>query len=111
MMIHVDTSVKQVAVFLQGEPMSKQDLFTDCGTGFTIAFEQARESHPNLARKWMENGYMKIVLKCPTKEKFDEIYSKVLANNYPNATTDRILVIGPIESDNLDAVTGDLKLL
>jgi peptidyl-tRNA hydrolase len=109
--MYVDSNVKQVAIILQGEPMSKQELFKECGTGFTIAFEQSRKTHPTIARKWMENGYMKIVLKCPTQEKFDEIYSKVITNNFPNTINDRILVVGPIESDKIDSITGELKLL
>lgn len=110
-MINVDTSVKQVAVFLQGEPISKQDLYKDCGYGFTVAFEKARETHPTWARRWLENGYMKVVLKCPDRETFDEIFSKVIAQHLPFATTDRILVIGPVDSDVIDDITGKLKLL
>ena len=110
-MINVDIGVKQVAIVKQGEPITKQQLCIDCGYGFTNAFEKARETHPTWAVKWMENGYMKIVLKCPNQEEYDRVFSKVISNNLPFATTNRILVIGPMESGVIDEITGNLKLL
>ncbi len=109
----VDITVKQVIVFLQCEPIPKQLFLTECATAFLFAQERAQETHKGWWEKWMNGGYMKVVLKCSNQEKFDEIFSKVVENHLPFATTlnGRILAIGCAPSNEIDKLTSELKLL
>lgn len=110
-MISVDTSIKQVAIVLQGEPMTKQKLCVECGTAFWNSYSKALDTHKGWAEKWINGGYMKIVLKCKDTETYDNIFDKTVTKHLPFATSDRILVIGPAPSEVIDEITGDLKLL
>lgn len=111
-MMIIDPTVKQVAIILQGSPMSKQDLCVGCGTAFTMAQEKAQETHHGWWERWMRGGHMKIVLKCPTQELYDSIFSKAVTNHLPFATFgNRIMVIGCAPSAEIDKLTYMLKLL
>ncbi len=110
-MVEVDPSIKQVAIMLQGEPMTKQKLCVECATAFLNSYRKAKDTHKGWAEKWINGGYMKIVLKCKDPETYAEIFDKTVTKHLPFATADRILVIGPAPSEVIDEITGDLKLL
>jgi|FLOH01.1.fsa_nt_gi peptidyl-tRNA hydrolase len=110
-MIRVDVTVKQVAIVLQGDPITKQKLCVECGTAFYTSYVKAKDTHKSWAEKWDDGGYMKIVLKCPDNETFVKIFDKTVSWKLPYAISDRILVIGPAPSNVIDTITGGLKLL
>ena len=113
--MNIDASVKQVAVVLQGEPMSKQQLCVECATAFFLAQDKARETHPGWVKKWDVGGYMKIVLKCPDPDTYAKIFNSAVTNHIPFSMAGRILVIGPAPSGVIDGmvdgIVGTLKLL
>jgi len=102
---------KQVAIVLQGEPITKQRLYVECATAFLGAYTRSRDTHKGWADKWNDGGYMKVVLKCEYPEIFVKIFDITVTKHLPFATADRILVIGPAPSDVLDTITSGLKLL
>lgn len=110
-MINIDSTIKQVAIVLQGEPITKQKLCVECATAFFNSYTRAQDTHKGWVEKWDAGGYMKVVLKCPDNETFVKIFDKTVTKHLPFATADRILVIGPAPSEVIDTITGDLKLL
>jgi len=72
-------------------------------------------------KAWMMEGQKKVVVKCNSLEEMMEIYNK--AKNLPRAViqdaglteippgTITCIAIGPAEEKDIDAITGNLKLL
>lgn len=107
----VDSTIKQVAIVLQGIERTRQKLYIDCAYCFFNAQNNAQETHKGWLEQWNNGGYMKIVLKCPDKLKYDTLFNKVVEKHLPFASTDTIFAIGPVPSLVINPLTESMKLL
>lgn len=103
--------------------MSKGKIAAQCGHGAVGAYQTAVKRSPQLVRAWDQSGCAKVAVKADSKEQLLAIRKHALALNFnvclirdagrtqvePNSIT--VLAIGPARVQELDQVTGHLKLL
>lgn len=87
------------------------------------AADLVRTINKTIWKNWINSGQKKVVLKINNLEMLDEIVNKIRKVNIPYflvkdagltqlpSGTTTALGIGPVISKEIDAITGDLKLL
>ena len=118
------TEIKQVIVVRSDLKMGKGKVAAQVAHAALDAAETARRKHPGWYESWREQGQAKVVLKTDGGEAALEelqkqartvglpaslIQDRGLTQLDPGTTT--CLGIGPAPSDEIDKVTGNLKLL
>ncbi|HYR03974.1 MAG TPA: peptidyl-tRNA hydrolase Pth2 [Nitrososphaerales archaeon] len=118
------TEIKQVIVVRSDLKMGKGKVAAQVAHAALDAAEAARRKHPGWYESWREQGQAKVVLKTDGGEAALEelqkqartmglpvslIQDRGLTQLEPGTTT--CLGIGPGPSDEIDKVTGNLKLL
>jgi len=118
------TEIKQVIVVRSDLKMGKGKVAAQVAHAALDAAEAARRKHPAWYESWREQGQAKVVLKTDGGEAALEelqkqartvglpaslIQDRGLTQLDPGTTT--CLGIGPAPSDEIDKVTGNLKLL
>lgn len=103
--------------------MGKGKIAAQCGHAAVDAYKTAIKTIPALVRQWESRGCAKIAVKCDSKAELLEIRRQANARGFntsmirdagrtqiePNSIT--VLAIGPAKVNDLDNVTGRLKLL
>lgn len=124
----VPGEVRMALVIRQDLGMQKGKIAAQCahaalGCFRLIATDPAKKSYnPVMTQRWLRGGQAKITLKCPDKEKMDELYAMAIAlgvnavvihdagRTQIAAGSATVLGIGPAPKAVLDQITGELKL-
>ena len=114
---------KQVIVLRTDLEMSRGKIAAQAGHAAVSAAEEGRKKRPDWWRAWLEEGQYKIAVRVDSEEELLELKRKTRKLQLPTALiTDRGLTelppgtktclgIGPAPSDQIDKVTGNLRLL
>jgi len=116
-------SLKMVIVVRQDLKMTKGKIASQCAHAAIACYQQAKRCAKRKLKLWQRNGSAKIVVKCQTQQQLEELYvqarnSRLTASLIrdagrtqiePGSTT--VLGIGPAYQQELNDVTGHLKLL
>ena len=121
--VHVRDPVKLVCVVNQSLKMGKGKIAAQVGHASVGAFLGAGPTHPGHVEAWLASGQKKICVKVPEDAAFDRLMAEAKALNVPfhlvrdaghtqiPAGSKTVLALGPYESETLDRLTGELKLL
>uniref|UniRef100_A0A034V536 peptidyl-tRNA hydrolase n=1 Tax=Bactrocera dorsalis TaxID=27457 RepID=A0A034V536_BACDO len=114
---------KMVLVVRNDLKMGKGKIGAQCGHGAVGAYQKAIQRNPRLVRAWENTGCAKIALRVESEAEMMAIKRAADAHNLttclirdagrtqiePNSKT--VLAIGPATVEDIDKVTGHLKLL
>ncbi|EDV42087.1 uncharacterized protein Dana_GF17805 [Drosophila ananassae] len=114
---------KMVLVVRNDLKMGKGKIAAQCGHGAVGAYQRAVSKTPRLVRAWDSCGCAKIAVKVESEAELMAIKKAAERNQLntclirdagrtqiePNSKT--VLAIGPAAADDIDKVTGHLKLL
>lgn len=114
---------KQVVVVRTDIKMSKGKLAVQASHASVSAMEEARKSHRDWVKAWLDEGQKKVVAKVKDLESLKKLENNADEVGIPNALiedrgltelppgTITALGIGPAPGDIMDKVTRDLPLL
>ena len=115
--------MKQAIVVRSDIKMGKGKLAAQVAHASLSAAEETMDRRPNWFGEWKDGGQAKIVLKVQSEETLHELFKKAKAAKLPAALiedrgltqlepgTVTCLGIGPGPDEELDKITGKLKLL
>ncbi len=115
--------MKQAIVVRTDLKMGKGKLAAQVAHASLSAAEYARERKPRWYDGWKEGGQAKIVLKVDSEGALDDLYRKAKSAGLPASLiqdkgltqvdpgTLTCLGVGPGPDDEIDVITGKLKLL
>ena len=119
----VDTSIKQVIVMRTDLNMRKGKMVSQGSHGSVMGVLQL-PSDNKYRRAWLKKGMTKITVKCPTLDDLIRLQEEAINLNIPvvkvtdagltefdGVPTDTCIVLGPYLADEINRVTGNLKLL
>jgi PTH2 family peptidyl-tRNA hydrolase len=114
---------KQVIAVRTDLGMSKGKTAVQVAHGAISAAERARLTQESIWRAWMKEGQKKVVVKVSTEDALITLNRQAAMSNFPHALikdagmtelspgTATVVGIGPAKSNELDRITGELKLL
>ena len=114
---------KQVIAVRTDLGMSKGKLAAQVAHGAVTAAERARVTKQDIWRSWLREGQKKIVVKVTSEEEILDLRRLAVNNDIPQAIirdagmtelppgTMTVIGIGPSKSEEVDKITGELKLL
>jgi PTH2 family peptidyl-tRNA hydrolase len=115
--------MKQAIVVRSDIKMGKGKLAAQVAHASLSAAEDASTKRYNWYHRWREEGQAKIVLKVSSESELQELFRKAKSSKLPAAIvqdkgltqlepgTVTCLGIGPAPEEDLDRITGKLKLL
>lgn len=114
---------KQVIAVRTDLGMSRGKIAVQVAHGSVSSAEQARVLKQDIWKAWLREGQKKVAVKVSSEEELIELKRKAVSHSLPHALirdagmtelppgTITVLGIGPANSEIIDEVTGDLKLL
>ena len=114
---------KQVIAVRTDLGMSKGKTAVQVAHGAISAAERARITQETVWRAWLKEGQKKVVVKVPSEDALISLNRQAAMGNFPHALikdagmtelppgTATVVGIGPAKSDEIDRITGELKLL
>ncbi len=114
---------KQVIAVRTDLSMTRGKIAVQVAHGAVSAAEKARSGRHEVWRAWMEEGQKKVVVKVDSEEAILDLERRAIAEGLPRAVirdagmtelapgTTTVIGIGPARSNEVDKITGDLKLL
>ncbi len=114
---------KQVIAVRTDLGMSKGKIAVQVAHGAVSAAENTRVSHQEVFRSWFREGQKKVVVRVASEDDLLELRRLAVLHGLPYALirdagmtelppgTMTVIGIGPAKSEDVDKVTGDLKLL
>jgi len=114
---------KQVIAVRTDLGMSRGKMAVQVAHGAISAAEKARVSHQEVWRAWFREGQKKVAVKVSSEEEIMELRRLAIVHALPFSVirdagmtelppgTITVIGIGPAKSEDMDKVTGDLKLL
>ncbi|MDF1539359.1 MAG: peptidyl-tRNA hydrolase Pth2 [Candidatus Thorarchaeota archaeon] len=114
---------KQVIAVRIDLGMSKGKTAVQVAHGSVGAAEKARVSHQDVWKSWLREGQKKVAVKVDSEEEILDLMKKAAMNNLPYSVirdagmtelppgTTTVIGIGPAKAEDIDKVTGELKLL
>lgn len=114
---------KQVIAVRTDLGMSKGKTAVQVAHGSVSAAEKARVSKQDVWKSWFNEGQKKVAVKVESEEEILELMKQAAMQNLPYAVirdagmtelppgTMTVIGIGPAKSDDVDKITGELKLL
>lgn len=114
---------KQVIAVRTDLGMSKGKMAVQVAHGAVSAAERARVSQQEIFRSWLREGQKKVAVKVGSEEEIMALRRLAVIHGVPFALirdagltelppgTTTVIGIGPAKSEDVDKVTGDLKLL
>ncbi len=115
--------IKQVIIVRADIEMSKGKLAAQVAHASLMSYFEAEKMDPEIAKKWLETGEKKIVLKLDGEEALKRLYEAFKYKKIPAALvsdagltelppgTITALGVGPWKSSEIDQFTRTLKLL
>jgi len=115
--------LKQAIVARSDIKMGKGKLAAQAAHASLASAEEARRRREEWYDEWRSSGQMKVVLKVHSEDEIQDLYRKAKSAKLPAALiqdrgltqvepgTVTCLGIGPGPDDQIDALTGKLKLL
>ncbi len=118
-----DFKYKQVIAVRTDLDMSKGKIAVQVAHGSVSASERVRVTHQTIWKEWFSEGQKKVVVKVTSEEEllglrriavdqgipFALIRDAGMTELPPGTTT--AIAVGPATAEQIDRVTGDLKLL
>jgi PTH2 family peptidyl-tRNA hydrolase len=123
MMSEARFKYKQVIAVRTDLGMSRGKMAVQVAHGSLSASENARLSHQDVWRAWYREGQKKVAVKVASEEELLELRRAAINHQLPHALirdagmtelppgTITVLGIGPARTEDVDKVTGNLKLL
>jgi PTH2 family peptidyl-tRNA hydrolase len=123
MMSEARFKYKQVIAVRTDLGMSRGKMAVQVAHGSLSASENARRSHQEVWRAWYREGQKKVAVKVASEEELLELRRAAISHRLPHALirdagmtelppgTITVLGIGPARAQDIDKVTGNLKLL
>ncbi len=114
---------KQVIAVRTDLGMSRGKMAVQVAHGAISAAEKTRISHQEIWRAWFREGQKKVAVRVASEEEIMELRRLAIMESLPFAIirdagmtelppgTVTVIGIGPAKSEDVDKVTGDLKLL
>ena len=114
---------KQVIILRQDLNMSTGKKVAQGCHAAVLAVEQARKLCPDALHAWAMSGMKKVALKVQSEEELRKLYHQALSMKFPCAIiqdagltelepgTTTAIAIGPGITEQIDRITGALKLL
>ena len=115
--------IKQVIIVRADLDMGKGKLGAQIGHAVMLSYLEAQQRDKEVATEWLDSGQKKIVLKVPDEDSLIKLYRAFQFKKVPCAIvndagltqlppgTTTALGVGPWKSEELDFITGKLKLL
>jgi PTH2 family peptidyl-tRNA hydrolase len=123
MTIGVNFKYKQVIAVRTDLDMSRGKMAVQVAHGAISSAEKARVSHQDEWKAWLYEGQKKVAVKVASEEEIMELRRLAITHGLPFAIirdagmtelppgTITVIGIGPAKAEEVDKVTGDLKLL
>mgnify|MGYP000615537570 CR=1 FL=1 len=117
------TGYKQVIVVRDDLKMSRGKLAAQVAHASLNSAEKARDKKPDWHEGWKKSQQKKVVVKAPTIDDLKDLKKEAEIQNMPNdlvqdaghtelsPNTYTTLGVGPGPNENVDKITGHLKLL
>ena len=114
---------KQIIAVRTDLGMSRGKIAVQVAHGSVSAAEKVRSAHPDIWKAWFKEGQKKVAAKVTSEKALLELKAHTAAQRLPYALirdagmtelppgTLTALGIGPAKAEDMDRVTGDLKLL
>ncbi|MFW9953755.1 MAG: peptidyl-tRNA hydrolase Pth2 [Candidatus Thorarchaeota archaeon] len=114
---------KQVIAVRTDLGMSKGKTAVQVAHGSVSAAEKARISHQEIWRAWLKEGQKKVAVKVQSEEELLQLMREAVIHRLPYSLirdagmtelppgTMTVIGIGPGKSEEVDKITGNLKLL
>jgi PTH2 family peptidyl-tRNA hydrolase len=114
---------KQVIAVRTDLDMSRGKIAVQVAHGAVSAAERARITRQDVWKAWMDEGQKKVAVKVASETDLLELRRLAIVHRLPNALirdagmtelppgTITVVGIGPALADDIDKVTGNLKLL
>ncbi len=114
---------KQVIAVRTDLGMSKGKMAVQVAHGAVSAAERARVSQQEIFRSWLREGQKKVAVRVSSEDELMELRRLAVTHGLPFALirdagmtelppgTTTVIGIGPARSEDVDKVTGNLKLL
>ena len=121
--IPVRGSVKLVCVVNQSLKMGKGKIAAQVGHASVESFLRTGKTHPQFLEAWLSSGQKKICLKAKDEFAFEKLTASAKDGGIPfhivcdaghtqiPSGSKTVLALGPYFEDELDSITGELKLL
>jgi len=116
-------SVKLVCIVNQSLKMGKGKIAAQVGHASVESFLRTGSTHPHLLDAWLASGQKKICLKAKDEDVFETLITQAKRDNIPfhlirdaghtqiPSGSKTVLALGPYGEEELDSITGELKLL
>lgn len=114
---------KQVIAVRTDLGMTRGKIAVQVAHGAVSAAEKARTGPQEVWRAWMREGQKKVAVKVNSEEAILDLERRAIAEGLPRAVirdagmtelppgTVTVIGLGPARSNEIDKITGDLKLL
>lgn len=115
--------LKQIIIVRKDLGMTCGKIASQVAHASLMSFLKTQNKNKEIAEKWIEEGETKIVLKVNSYEEFEKMKKKLeeakidfvvvvdAGKTQILPETETAIGIGPIESEKIDIITKDLKLL
>ncbi len=122
-MLEREFKYKQVIAVRSDLKMSKGKTAVQVAHGAVTAADHARISAPEIWRDWMREGQKKVAVRVTSEEELFRLQRNAINHRLPYALirdagmtelppgTATVVGIGPARAEDVDKVTGELRLL
>jgi PTH2 family peptidyl-tRNA hydrolase len=119
----INTEIKQVIILRTDLRMGKGKMIAQAAHASLMSYLECQKHDKEQAEIWLLTGEKKIVLKVSSEAELISLYKSAKREGMPSAIiadagltqlepgTKTALAIGPFNSEALDQLTGNLKLL
>eukprot|EP00834_Sanchytrium_tribonematis_P004495 NODE_224_length_12322_cov_0.795549.p12 type:complete len:151 gc:universal NODE_224_length_12322_cov_0.795549:6757-7209(+) len=119
----VGGDMKMVLIARTDLKMTKGKIAAQCCHACLEAYESSCSKYPKLVNAWKSEGQAKVALKCESQQELMELYNTARRNGLVAeyirdagrtqimAGSVTVLAIGPAPVEEIDKITGHLKLL
>lgn len=118
-----NSSIKQVLIVRSDLKMGKGKLVAQCSHASLMSYLEVLRVSKRTVEEWLDNGQKKIVVKVSSEKELLNLYKEFKRMKVPCALvidagltvvepgTKTALGVGPWESNDIDRLTSNLKLL
>ena len=122
-MIKQGKEIKQAIIIRKDLGMSNGKMIAQASHASLMSFLIVEKRAPDIAKEWLKKGETKIVLKVNKLEEFEAIKNELKTSRLPHAIvrdagqtqvppgSETAIGVGPYYAEDIDKITGKLKLL